>query len=216
MDRFQQAAGYASVMQALIYIMAFAFYGGFWAYPYSEGAAAQIHYLVQHQLLITTVSLVMYVGFGLSLALMVVALHRRIGAHSPLMMTASLFGALWVGIIICAGMITTVALQQVVTMGADSPDRALVIWDTLNLVVEGIGGGNEIVGGMWVLLLSLAARPVQALTTPLVYLGIFVGLAGVATCIPYDIFTEIFGLSQIVWFIWLGVRLIRDSRTISV
>ena len=34
-------------------------------------------------------------------------------------------------------------------------------------------------------------------------LGIFVGLAGVSTIYPLDIFTEIFGLGQIVWFLWI-------------
>jgi hypothetical protein len=44
------------------------------------------------------------------------------------------------------------------------------------------------------------------------FLGVFVGLAGIATVYPSDIFTQIFGISQIFWFIWLGICFIKEAR----
>ena len=35
---------------------------------------------------------------------------------------------------------------------------------------------------------------------------------GIATTYPDEIFTEIFGLTQIIWFIWLGVSLLGQSN----
>jgi len=40
-------------------------------------------------------------------------------------------------------------------------------------------------------------------------LGIVVGVAGILTVYPLDIFTEVFGIGQIVWFLWLGIFMIR-------
>ena len=49
------------------------------------------------------------------------------------------------------------------------------------------------------------------LSRSLNYLGCFVGLAGIATVYPAEIFTEIFGLSQTAWFVWLGVVILRSD-----
>ena len=51
----------------------------------------------------------------------------------------------------------------------------------INTVVEGIGGGNEIVGGLWILLLSIAALKGNELHKTLNYLGVFVGIVGILT-----------------------------------
>ena len=44
---------------------------------------------------------------------------------------------------------------------------------------------------------------------PLNALGVLVGVAGILTTYPLDIFTEVFGITQIVWFVWLGIVMIR-------
>ena len=76
----------------------------------------------------------------------------------------------------------------------------------------GLGGGNEIVGGLWVLLVSwIALRDV--LPKALNYLGMIVGVAGIVTLVPA--LTEvgaIFGLGIIVWYIWVGIVLLRNKQ----
>jgi len=57
----------------------------------------------------------------------------------------------------------------------------------------------------------LLALNATLLSRSLNYLGCFVGLAGIATVYPAEIFTEIFGLSQIAWFVWLGVVILRSD-----
>ena len=44
--------------------------------------------------------------------------------------------------------------------------------------------GNELVGSLWVLLLSLAALRTGGLTRALNYLGVVLGIAGILTMIP--------------------------------
>ena len=87
----------------------------------------------------------------------------------------------------------------------------------ISVITESIGGGNELVGGLWVLLISVAAIQADWLPRKLNYLGLLVGIAGIATVYPDELFTEIFGVSQIVWFIWLGVCLLtQESENKSI
>jgi hypothetical protein len=87
------------------------------------------------------------------------------------------------------------------------------MWRTVYTVVEGMGGGNEVVGGLWVLLISIAALQSQTLPKAFNVVGLFVGSVGVLTVYPADVLTEIFGVSQIVWFSWLGVTLLKSNET---
>jgi hypothetical protein len=81
-------------------------------------------------------------------------------------------------------------------------------------VVEGLGGGNEIVGGIWTLLVSLAALRAGLLHRALNYLGVVVGVAGILSAVPAlgEVGGGVFGLTQIVWFVGLGILLLRNSR----
>ena len=203
-------SGFAAILLGLIYIGAFIYFGAFFAYPAAGTPAEKMRFLADHQLAVSVVYFSIYVLFGVVLAVLVVGLHemlKRTGA--PLAALASLFGVIWVGLVIASGMIYTIGLDQAVQLLDEGPDTAFALWRTVSVFGNSLGGGNEIVGGLWVLLVSLVALQAAALSRPLNYLGCFVGIAGIATVYPKEIFTEIFGLSQIVWFIWLGVVILR-------
>ncbi|MDB1125112.1 hypothetical protein [Vibrio algarum] len=154
----------------------------------------------------------MYVVFGIILAVLVLALHERLkGNAAALSQTASIFGLIWVGLVIACGMISNIGLRSVIELSGKEPEQARSVWLAIDSVTEGIGGGNEIVGGLWVLLLSIAALKSNAFCKKLNYLGLFVGVAGIFTVYPADILTEIFGLSQIIWFSWLGYIMLVES-----
>lgn len=106
-------------------------------------------------------------------------------------------------------MIANIGLHSVIEIGAKEPQKALTILSSINVVSEGLGGGNEVVGAIWVLLLSIATFKYTFFSKPLNLLGLLVALAGILTIFPLDIFKEIFGISQIVWFLWIGVSMIR-------
>jgi hypothetical protein len=136
-------------------------------------------------------------------------------ANPPMASLASIFGAVWVGLVIASGMIYTVGLDQSVRLLGEGPDTAFALWRTVSVVANSLGGGNEIVGGVWVLLVSLVALKAEVLSRMLNYLGCFVGVAGIATVYPEELFTEVFGLSQIVWFIWLGLVILRSDSELN-
>jgi hypothetical protein len=69
---------------------------------------------------------------------------------------------------------------------------------------------------LWVLLISAASFRSATFPKAFGYLGIVVGLAGVLTVVPMlkDL-AMIFGISQILWFAWIGIVMLRriHSRT---
>jgi hypothetical protein len=78
-----------------------------------------------------------------------------------------------------------------------------------------LGGGNEVLGGVWVLGLSIVALRERLFARWTNYLGAVMGIAGLATVVPaLENVGAIFGLGLIVWFIAVGMTLIKD-RTVT-
>jgi hypothetical protein len=213
MRDFQKVGGIASLLQAMVYIAAFIFFGAFWQYPTGADAVIKQAYLSENQLSLSLAYLIMYVLFGVLLAVLVTSLHAKMKKAVPTLSSlASVFGVIWVGLVIASGMIANIGLEAVVNLS--DPENAIATWSIVTLVVEGLGGGNEVVGGLWVLLVSLGLLKSKQLTKAINYLGVFVGSIGIFTLYPAEVLTEIFGLSQIVWFIWLGLALLRDNKAL--
>lgn len=214
MNNLQKIGGISALLQAVIYVSAFVFFGAFWNYPIEANSAEQLAFLAENQVSLSIVTLIMYVLFGILLALLVQALHERLKENTPILsQTASIFGVVWVGLVIASGMITNIGLASVLELSAKDPEQAMTVWRAIYSVVDGLGGGNEVVGGLWVVLLSFAALKGNQLSKRLNYLGLFVGIIGIATVYPAQVLTEIFGVSQIVWFFWLGVAMLTNNKS---
>lgn len=128
--------------------------------------------------------------------------------------TAAVFGAIWAGLVLASGMIAIIGLGTVADLADADPVRAQPVWSAIDSVQNGLGGGNEIVGGLWVLLISWAALDTGALPRGLNYLGVVAGVAGLVTVVPaLEPVGAIFGLGLIVWFAWAGIVMLGgDSR----
>ncbi len=213
MKGLQKIAGISAISEGLIYIVAFIYFGVFWLYPTDGNPAEKMAYLAENQILFSMIYFLMYVIFGVLLAVLVVGLYDRLKhTNNPLVTIGSLFGVIWVGLVIASGMISNIGLAHAIDLMEINLEKALDIWIIVSLITESIGGGNELVGGLWVLLISAAAIQENWLPRSLNYLGYFVGISGIATIYPEELFTEIFGLSQIVWFIWLGICLLTQKK----
>ena len=118
---------------------------------------------------------------------------------------------LWAVVLVASGMIFNAGVAAVVDLHATSPAQAVAVWQAVEPVADGLGGsGGELLGGLWVLLVSLAARRTRRLPTALNWLGVVIGSAGLLSVVPaLRDFGYAFGLLQIVWFVWLGVALLR-------
>jgi prepilin signal peptidase PulO-like enzyme (type II secretory pathway) len=70
--------------------------------------------------------------------------------------------------------------------------------------------GGEIIGGVWILLLSAAALRTKVFPVALNWLGVGIGIAGILSLAPaLNGLAVVFGLLQIVWFAWLGIVMLR-------
>ena len=207
----QKLGGLSAILEALIYIIAFIIYGGVLTYPdKNANATEELNFLSDNYVILSIINFTSYVLFGILLAVLVLAIHNRLKSHWPnASKLAFIYGVIWVGLVIASGMITNIGLNFITEKALTSPESAMQIWSSVGVVTEGLGGGNEIVGGIWVLLISIIALKTQSFSIPLTILGIFVGIIGILTIYPLDIFTEIFGISQIVWFLWIGIAMIR-------
>ena len=106
-------------------------------------------------------------------------------------------------------------LGVISALHATDPAAAADLWPALAAVEDGLGGGVEVPGGLWVLLLGVAAlrAPARLLPRPLAVLGVVVGGAGLLTLVPgVEAFEAVFGLGMIAWFVWTGLVLVRTGR----
>ena len=158
---------------------------------------------------------VIYVVNAVFLAVLAVALaehFRRSGAEG-LSRLSIVTGTIWATLVLGAGMVMNVGLGRVLPLhDAGSPD-ALLLWQVVELVENGLGGGNEIAGGVWAIVAGLAGLATGALSRPLSIVPLIIGVSGLLTVIPglADIFGSIFGLGFIVWFFWVGAALLRRA-----
>lgn len=213
MNNLQKVAGVTAILEALIYISAFVYFGAFWAYPAEGTSIEKMQYLAENQLSFSAIYFLMYAVFGILLAVLVVGLYQRLKLSSnALVKVASVFGAVWVVLVIASGMLANIGLSHAIALMDVSAEKAFDMWRIISVIIDSLGGGNEIVGGLWVLLISIAALKASTFSKGLNYLGVIVGIAGIATVYPDDTLTEIFGITQIVWFVWLGVSMLKQSK----
>lgn len=218
MNRLQHIGGLAALFEAAAFVAGFAVFAAVLE-PARYGSTAieparHIAFLASHQPMMLAWNLVIYVAFGLVLVVLALALHERLKADTPaLALVATALALIWAGLVIASGMIANIGMGVLVDLHATDPGAAAAVWPAYTFVVEGLGGGNEIVGGLWVLLISLAALRSERLPRLLAYLGIVAGGAGLLTTVPVlGPLGAVFGLGLIAWFAWLGIVLPRGEE----
>jgi len=216
MNNLQKLGGVAALIEALAYAIGFVGVLTLFA-PYFIGddldAVGRVAFIVDHLAVMQAWYLVLYVVFGVSLVLLAVALHERLKAGSPaVMQVATAFGLIWAGLVLSSGMIFVIGLDTVAVLHGDDPAQAALTWRVIEAVGTALGGGVEIVGGLWLLLVSWAALRSGGLPRALNIIGLVAGVAGLLTLAPpLDILGALFGLGQLVWFVWLGTFMLRHS-----
>jgi hypothetical protein len=151
---------------------------------------------------------------------MAIALFERLKANSTgLIQIATAFGMIWAGLIIGSGNLMLNNFHVITDLYATNPAVAANAWTILEAVENGITSGNELVGSLWVLLLSLCALRQGGLPKALSYTGIALAIIGICTLIP-DLTSILgvafaFGLGMVVWSIWLGIVMLRRSPNLA-
>lgn len=170
-----------------------------------------VRFTVDNQALTVTWNTVIYVLNSLALAVLVVALASRLRTKSADWATMTLaFGLIWTTLVLGAGMIGNVTTETMAAMAPNDFEAAVQTWEALHAVELGLGGGNEIAGGVWILCVSLAGIMHRAFGKIVIGLGLLTGIGGLLTIFPPfgEIAGAVFGLGAIAWFIAVGLALL--------
>jgi hypothetical protein len=212
--RQQRVGGLAALYLAAAYLVAMPFFLVVVKYPGVVDPVEKVALLVRDHDSMQVMYLVTYVLFGVVLAVLALALHARLKEGAPaLTQAATAVGLMWAVVLVASGMVFNAGVAAVVGLHGTDPAQAVAAWQAIEPVAQGLGGsGGELLGGLWVLLVSVTALRTGALPRALGRLGVVIGAAGVLSVVPaLSDLAYGFGLLQIVWFIGLGAVLLRAS-----
>lgn len=215
MKDLRKWGGLAALYMAAAYLIGIVLFLVVLDYPSITDPAQKVALLIEQQTIIFFTNLLMYVFFGVILVVLALALYERLKSGAPaLMQVATVVALLWAGALVASGMVSNAGMEPVVALYAQDPAQAAWTWLGIETVANGLGNGNgEILGGVWTLLVSLAALRAGGLPKALNILGLLVGAVGLLSLIPglADL-AGLFGLGQIIWFVGLSIILLRRER----
>lgn len=179
--------------------------------------AESVDFLVGHQATLLAWYIGIFIVFGAALIPLGLALRQRLVERTPILANASLvFAAIWAALMYATGMISNIGIEAVADLAETDPDGAAALWSSIDTVTNGLGGGNELVGGFWILLVSIAGLLTARLPRWLNLVGIATAVAGVVTVVPQlEVVEMVFGLGSIVWFVGVGITLLRRDAIVG-
>lgn len=220
MKTLQKLGGFAAFYMAVAHVIGIVIFLVVLDYPSITDPAQKVALNVDKQMIVFSTNLLMYVFFGFALIVLSLALYGRLHTNAPaLMQVATAVGIIWAGSLIASGMVANAGLAAIAPLYSQNPAQAALTWLGIETVANGLGNANgEILGGMWVLLASLAALRAGELSKSLNIIGLGVGAVGIISLIPglTGSLVGIFGLGQIIWFVWLGIVLLRHKASQAV
>lgn len=215
MNTFQKAGGAAALAHAFAYLVGIVMAVTLIFPILDAGTGQYIEFVAENQFLMHIWILIIYWVTAITVVIMALALYNRLGARSPaLMQTSTVFGLIWATLIIASGNLMLNDFHVITNLYLEDPVMASTTWTVLEAVENGITSGNELVGSIWVILLSIAALRSGGLPRSLGFAGIALSVVGLFTLVP-DVTTQpgvafVFGPGMVIWSIWLGIVLLRN------
>jgi len=206
-------AGVAFIGMALCYITLFIIYGAILSTPADVSTAEKIAYVIENKGLFNFTYILGYVVFACLLCFCVYVTGNLYQKASPAAMAmASLFGYFWVVVLLCTGMIGISSNELLENYSVANPAAADAIYYASMLMTESLGGGIEFIGGVWLVLLAVVSWRHQLLSKSLTVFTLVKGAIGVATLFSAEsLLRELFGVTGIIWFIWMGIVMFKKS-----
>lgn len=111
------------------------------------------------------------------------------------------FGLFWSFAVILAGTLFNIGMKKVLEINTTNSELAIQTWTIMEIIFSSIGGGTEILGGIWILIISILALREKIFNKYINIMGLIIGISGILSHIPnLEFFQMVFGLLQIVWF----------------
>jgi hypothetical protein len=215
MFNLRKSGGVAALVLAATYIVGFLLFAVVIDGSGYQGPDGKVRFLADNLQIMNFTMLLLYIVSGIAMVVLGLALHDRLRSHAgPGLQVASAFAIIWATILLASGMIALTGIAYVAQLATTEPEMAATVWASVSVVQDALGGGSELVGGLWMVLISAFAMTARQLPRALHILGTIIGIAGFLSILPpLSELVNVFGLGQIVWFAWIGVVLLRDFST---
>ena len=216
MNDLRRAGGIAALVASATVVVGLGMFATMLA-DYATGdptPGESVAFLADNHAAIYIWNLITLIVFSIFLIPLALALYARLreGAASLAKMGTA-FAMIWAGLLIAAGMLLNVGSGTIVDLVDKDPAQAEALWLAVDSVGNGLSGGMEIVGPIWILLISFAALQTGVFPKALNYIGVVISVAGLVTVVPaLEAVGAVFGLGLIVWLTWLGMVLLRDKE----
>ncbi len=176
MKDLQKMGGIAALYEAAAYVFGIVGYLLVVGDVGDVDPVEQVALLVDNQAFLYILNLIVYVIWSIVMVPLTLALYERLKAGSPaIMQTATAIGLIWACIVIASGQVSNVGMNTVVDLYSTDPAQAVTAWLAYDSVAQGLSSaGGEILGGLWILLVSWAALRAGELPRALNYLGVVI------------------------------------------
>lgn len=219
MNTYQKAGGLAALAHAFAYLLGIILAVTL-IFPVLDGDVTRYFEFVRdNPYLMHSWILIAYWGSAISVVFMALALFHRLNSRSTvLVQAATVFGLIWAGLIIASANLMLNDFRVITDIFINDVSLAPTVWTILEAVENGIISGNELVGSLWVSLISIAALRKGGLPNVLNILGVVLGVLGIITLAPniadFMGVAFAFGMGMVVWSIWLGIVLLREKPAV--
>lgn len=169
-------------------------------YLSAENIIDKIEIIHNYQIGMYIINNIIYILFGFVLSALVFKIYRTL-KPSFYNQLGLIFGLFWCFALIFAGLIFNTGMQTILDIYTSNPDLAITVWTTIETIFNAIGGSTEILGGIWILTISILAQKESMISVYVNSLGIIIGISGLLSHVPgLENFQMVFGLLQITWF----------------
>lgn len=219
MNNLQKMGGVTALFHSAAYLIGMVMYFAVLSPIIDANLAEYVAQLGDYQTTMTIWIFIAYWVSGFCMVVVALALYERLQSGNPaIMQIGTVLGIIWAGLIIGSGNLMMHGFDQIAQLYATNPAQAETVWLALGIVENGLISANELIGGLWILMLSWSALQIKVLPRLMNYFGLFIGVAGIVSVIPAitEVAVTIFGLSMIVWFAWLGIYLLRNRENVAV
>jgi hypothetical protein len=210
-----KVGGVAALYLALALVAAIPYFLLVVDYPSATTASDKVALVVENYASMYVVYVATYMLFGLALGVLSLAMYDHLERQAPVAVRlATAVGLLWSFVLVASGLVFTYGMTTVVDVHDTDPTQAVQTWRGVEPVAMALGGaGGELLGGLWVLMLSLVVLRTGGLPRVVAWLGVMIGSAGLLSVAPpVQDAAVVFGLLQIVWFLCVGWCLLKERH----
>ncbi|ADZ92398.1 hypothetical protein [Marinomonas mediterranea] len=207
-------SGYLSLIQGAIFLISILWYV-ILLMPIGVELRAlsvdQLALITEHKGMLQLFYGIAYVLFALLLVGLNIAICK-VDNTSIMNNIALIMGSIWSGFLLGCGLLVIASFEYIAMPHSDNSIKLNLLM-FVSVIVEAIGGGNELVGGIWVASISISLKKACHIGSSQCLLGLAIGVIGIMTVVPsLGELGALFGIGMIVWFAALGVTQLKSRE----